>query len=87
MHLRSEPSHEEPRHVPGPLAPAELIHIQDCFTPTHVRVTAYDTHGKRRLELYVESDDAASVQWFVKVLRLWLAWRHRASKIQLLKQG
>jgi hypothetical protein len=87
MHLRAEPSHEEPRHVPGPLAPADLIEVQNCFSPSHVRMVAYDLEGKNRLEIYVESGDAASLQWFAKVLRLWLAWRHKASKIHLLKHG
>lgn len=79
-------THDEPRHVPGPLAPAELVQMQRCFSPEHVRIVAV-LEGRTRAELYLERDDAASVQWFMKVLRLWLAWRHKASKIRLLKHG
>jgi hypothetical protein len=91
MRLRAEPSHEEfhsePRHVPGPLAPADLIEIQDCFSPTTVRILAQDPAGRSRVEMYIERDDVASIQWFVKVLRLWLAWRHKAIALRILRQG
>jgi hypothetical protein len=77
----------QPRHVPGPLAPAELVKIEDCFSPTFVRLTAHDPGGVHRLELYIEREDLASVRWFVKVLRLWLAWRHNAIILRVLRQG
>ena len=81
------PAATEPRHVPGPLAPVELVEIQDCFSPTFVRVIARDPSGANRLELYIERDDSASIRWFVKVLRMWLAWRHKAIALRLLKHG
>jgi hypothetical protein len=77
----------QPRHVPGPLAPSELVEIQDCFSPTSVRLIAYDPGGVNRLEIYVEREDLASIRWFVKVLRLWLAWRHNAIVLRVLRQG
>jgi hypothetical protein len=77
----------QPRHVPGPLAPAELVKIEDCFSPTFVRLVAHDPGGVNRLELYIEREDLTSVRWFVKVLRLWLAWRHNAIILRVLRQG
>lgn len=77
----------QPRHVPGPLAPVELVEIQECFSPTFVRLIARDPGRVNRLELYVERDDVASIRWFVKVLRLWLAWRHNAIILRVLRQG
>jgi hypothetical protein len=81
--LAHSPAAAEARRIPGPMAPADLVEIHDSSFPTHFRLLAHDLDGNVRIEMLVEREDMDSVRWFVRVLRHWLAWRHKATRIRL----
>lgn len=80
------PVEDGPRPVPGPLAPADLVTIEECLAGCGgVVLVGRDLEGNVRIRIDLAREDATS--WWFKVIRLWLAWRYNAVHIRLLSNG
>jgi hypothetical protein len=77
------PGGDGPRPVPGPLAPAELVTVEQCVAGCGgVVLVGRDLEGNVRVRIDLAREDASS--WWFKVIRLWLAWRYKAVRIRLV---
>lgn len=75
------------RPVPHQMSDPELVTFESCNAPEWVRLVANDLDGTRQASLEIRRADVTSVAWFMKVLRHWLAWRHYAIRLKILKSG
>lgn len=76
----------EARAVPGPLAPAHCVTVESGhISPDHVVLVGRDLQGVVHVRVELSRADASS--WWGHAIRSWLAWRHGASEIRILRNG
>jgi hypothetical protein len=71
-----------PRPVPQQMAPDRCVTTQECVSCDMVALIGRDLQGVVRVRVELSREDACD--WWVRVLRHWLAWKHGACEVRLI---